>query len=125
VATLAEKGLIAGIYITKHNIKDETAETLKAEIAALQDKRRAAGLPPLSVAADQEGGIVSHLSPPLTKLPVLSILANFRRIFVPRKQRSSGVFTARSWRRLASRSTSRRCWICGLKRNAAGSISTR
>jgi beta-N-acetylhexosaminidase len=76
VATLAEKGLIAGIYITKHNIKDETAETLKAEIAALQDKRRAAGLPPLSVAADQEGGIVSHLSPPLTKLPVLSILAN-------------------------------------------------
>ena len=76
VATLAEKGLIAGIYITKHNDKDKTAETLKAEIAALQDKRRAAGLPPLSVAADQEGGIVSHLSPPLTKLPVLSILAN-------------------------------------------------
>jgi beta-N-acetylhexosaminidase len=76
VATLAEKGLIAGIYITKHNDKDETAETLKAEIAALQDKRRAAGLPSLSVAVDQEGGIVSHLSPPLTKLPALSILAN-------------------------------------------------
>jgi beta-N-acetylhexosaminidase len=76
VAALAEKGLIAGIYITKHNVKGKTAETLKAEIAALQDKRRAAGLPPLSVAADQEGGIVSHLSPLLTKLPALSTLAN-------------------------------------------------
>lgn len=76
VATLAEKGLIAGIYITKHNANGKTAETLKAEIAALQDKRRAAGLPPLTVAADQEGGIVSHLSPPLASLPALSTLAN-------------------------------------------------
>jgi beta-N-acetylhexosaminidase len=40
VATLAEKGLIAGIYITRHNVKAKTAEALKAEIAALQDKRR-------------------------------------------------------------------------------------
>ena len=76
VAVLAEKGLIAGIYITKHNIAGRTAETLKSEIAALQEKRRTAGLPPLIVAADQEGGIVSHLSPPLTKLPALSSLAS-------------------------------------------------
>jgi beta-N-acetylhexosaminidase len=76
VATLAEKGLIAGIYITRHNVRGRTADMLRAEIAALQDKRRAAGLPPLSVAADQEGGIVSHLSPPLTSLPSLSTLAN-------------------------------------------------
>jgi beta-N-acetylhexosaminidase len=75
VAVLAEKGLIAGVYITRHNIVGRTAETLKSEIATLQDKRRAAGLPPLIVAADQEGGIVSHLSPPLTKLPALSTLA--------------------------------------------------
>ena len=33
------------------------------------------GLPPLIVAADQEGGIVSHLAPPLTRLPALSTLA--------------------------------------------------
>ena len=76
VAVLAEKGLIAGVYITKHNIAGRTAEALKSEISALQDKRRAAGLPPLIVAADQEGGIVSHLSPPLTKLPALSTLAS-------------------------------------------------
>ncbi len=76
VAVLAERGLVAGIYITKHNVGGPTAETLKAEISALQDKRRGAGLPPLIVAADQEGGIVSHLSPPLTKLPALSSLAS-------------------------------------------------
>ena len=76
VARLAEKGLIAGIYITRHNVTGKTAEVLKSEIAALQDRRRAAGLPPLTVAADQEGGIVSHLSPPLTKLPALSTLAD-------------------------------------------------
>ena len=76
VAVLAEKGLIAGIYITRHNVAATTAQALKAEISALQDKRRAAGLPPLIVAADQEGGIVSHLSPPLTKLPALSTLAS-------------------------------------------------
>ncbi len=75
VATLAEKGLIAGIYVSKHNVAGRTAEMLKSEIAALQERRRAAGLPPLTVAADQEGGIVSHLSPPLTKLPALSTLA--------------------------------------------------
>ena len=34
------------------------------------------GLPPLIVAADQEGGIVSHLSPPLSALPSLSTLAD-------------------------------------------------
>jgi beta-N-acetylhexosaminidase len=75
VAALAEKGLIAGIYITKHNV-GATVDGLRAEIAALQDRRRGAGLPPLIVAADQEGGIVSHLAPPLTKLPALSTLAN-------------------------------------------------
>jgi beta-N-acetylhexosaminidase len=76
VAVLAERGLIAGVYITRHNIAGRTAEMLKSEISALQDKRRTAGLPPLIVAADQEGGIVSHLSPPLTKLPALSTLAS-------------------------------------------------
>jgi beta-N-acetylhexosaminidase len=76
VSVLAENGLISGVYITKHNIAGSSAAGLKAEIAALQEKRRAAGLPPLVVAADQEGGIVSHLAPPLTKLPALSTLAN-------------------------------------------------
>jgi len=74
VAHLAEQGLIGGVYVTRHNIRGRTIEALRAEIATLQDKRRAAGLPPLIVAADQEGGIVGHLAPPLTKLPGLATL---------------------------------------------------
>jgi len=76
VATLAEKGLIAGIYITKHNVAGRTTEAIKSEISELQARRRAAGLPPLIVAADQEGGIVSHLSPPLTAEPSLATTAD-------------------------------------------------
>ncbi|KQT15831.1 MULTISPECIES: glycoside hydrolase family 3 N-terminal domain-containing protein [unclassified Bradyrhizobium] len=75
VARLAEKGLIGGVYITRHNIRARTVGALRAEIATLQDIRRTAGLPPLFVAADQEGGIVGHLSPPLTKVPALATLA--------------------------------------------------
>jgi beta-N-acetylhexosaminidase len=76
VSVLAEKGLIAGIYITRHNAAGKTIDVLRREISALQNRRRVAGLPPLIVATDQEGGIVSHLSPPLTKLPALSTLAS-------------------------------------------------
>ena len=76
VTPLAAKGLIGGIYISHHNIKGRTTDALKAEIEALQQLRRAAGLAPLIVAADQEGGIVSHLAPQLTALPALSALAS-------------------------------------------------
>jgi len=76
VALLAEKGLISGIYITRHNAAGRSADALRSEISALQDRRRTAGLPPLTVAADQEGGIVSHLGPPLSRLPGLSTLAD-------------------------------------------------
>jgi len=75
VSSLAEKGLIAGVYVGKGNVVRRKPPAIKAEIAALQERRRRAGLPPLIVAADQEGGVVSHLSPPLTWLPPLSTLA--------------------------------------------------
>jgi beta-N-acetylhexosaminidase len=75
IASLAAKGLIAGIYVTRHNIEGRTADALRSEISQLQAIRRARGLPPLIVAADQEGGIVSHMSPPLTALPALATLA--------------------------------------------------
>jgi len=74
VADLAEKGLISGVYISRRNLSGRSADALRIEIAALQERRRKAGLPPLSVAADQEGGIVSHLSPALTRLPALATL---------------------------------------------------
>jgi beta-N-acetylhexosaminidase len=79
IAPLVAKGLIGGIYVTHHNIKGRTADDLKAEIAGFQEMRRAAGLAPLIVAADQEGGIVSHLSPQLRALPALSTLAGLQR----------------------------------------------
>lgn len=76
VAVLAEKGLIVGVYVSKRNLRGRSAEALKLEISVLQALRRAASLPPLIVAADQEGGIVSHLAPVLTELPSLATLAD-------------------------------------------------
>ena len=74
VALLAAKGLIGGVYVSRHNISGRNADALKAELAKLQAIRLGAGLPPLIMAVDQEGGIVSHLSPPLSTLPALSTL---------------------------------------------------
>ncbi|WP_315764200.1 MULTISPECIES: glycoside hydrolase family 3 N-terminal domain-containing protein [unclassified Bradyrhizobium] len=75
-AVLAERGLIGGVYVTRHNASGRTAAELKAEIAALQARRAGAGLPRLIVTADQEGGIVAHLSPPLPHEDALSSLAD-------------------------------------------------
>lgn len=74
IARLADKGLISGVYVSRRNLSGRAAEALRIEIAALQERRRRANLPPLAVAADQEGGIVSHLSPALTRLPALATL---------------------------------------------------
>jgi beta-N-acetylhexosaminidase len=98
VAPLAEKGLIGGIYISQHNIKGRTAASLKSEIAALQALRRGAGFAPLIVAADQEGGIVSHLSPQLTSLPALSTLVDLP---PDRRARMAGEFGRTHGRELA------------------------
>jgi beta-N-acetylhexosaminidase len=69
VLPLAEKGLIGGVFVGRRNVS-----TLRRDIAQLQAARRASGLPPLLVAADQEGGLVAHLSPPLPKQEPLSDL---------------------------------------------------
>jgi beta-N-acetylhexosaminidase len=75
VAQLAAKGLIGGVYVTGSNVAGKDPLQIRAEIAVLQERRRDAGWPPLIVATDQEGGAVSHLSPPLMRLPPLSALA--------------------------------------------------
>ncbi|MDR3159651.1 MAG: hypothetical protein LBU11_11760 [Zoogloeaceae bacterium] len=74
VQPLAERGLIGGIYLGRHNLAGESVASLRAKIDALQASRRKANLPPLFVVADQEGGIVSRLSPPLEPLPSLATL---------------------------------------------------
>ena len=64
---LVEKQAITGIFITTHNVAGHTAAQIRDEIDVLQEIRKAQGMPPLIVAADQEGGQVSRLSPPLKK----------------------------------------------------------
>ncbi len=71
---LAGKGLVGGIFITQRNAAGRSAEELRQEIRELQALRQTAGLPPLIVATDQEGGVVSRLSPPLSRLPALATL---------------------------------------------------
>jgi beta-N-acetylhexosaminidase len=66
---------VGGIFLTRRNVAHRTVEEVAAEIAGLQDLRRTVGSTPLIVAADQEGGPVAHLSPPLSHPPALSTLA--------------------------------------------------
>ncbi len=67
VKALVKARAIAGVFITDHNVRGRKVEAVKAEIDALQDIRREQDLPPLIIAADQEGGTVSRLSPPLRR----------------------------------------------------------
>lgn len=71
---LAAHGLIGGIYLTRRNVRHSSPAEVTGQIARLQELRRQAGLPPLIVAADQEGGSVAHLSPMLANLPPLASL---------------------------------------------------
>ncbi|MBA2125542.1 glycoside hydrolase [Hyphomicrobium methylovorum] len=74
VRTLVEKRAVAGIFITDHNVRGRKAADIAKDIRDLQDIRKAQGLPRLLVAADQEGGYVSRLSPPLKLQPSLGTL---------------------------------------------------
>lgn len=65
IKALVQARAIGGIFITDHNVRGRTAAAVKADIDGLQAIRKTQGLPPLMVAADQEGGSVSRLSPPL------------------------------------------------------------
>ncbi len=76
IRRLAAMGAIGGVYITSRNIRGKSFAEIKSEIRALQEIRKSNGLPPLFIAADQEGGLVSRLSPPLTRLPPLSFYSD-------------------------------------------------
>jgi len=74
IKTLVSKRAVGGVFITTRNIRNKTKQDIQQEIKALQDIRQSQGLPPLWIATDQEGGMVSRLSPPLTRLPQLSAI---------------------------------------------------
>lgn len=74
VRTLVEKKAIGGIFVSARNVRGKSLAEVSAEIASLQAIRRTQGLPPLWVAGDQEGGMVSRLSPPLEHRPSLGAI---------------------------------------------------
>jgi beta-N-acetylhexosaminidase len=75
IRELVRTGRVGGIFVTSRNVVGRRIADIAAEIAGLQEVRREAGLPPLVVAADQEGGPVSRLSPPLPYPQPLSRIA--------------------------------------------------
>lgn len=71
---LISRGWVGGLYLTRRNTEGKTLPQLRDEISAFQSLRKQAGLPPLMIVSDQEGGNVSRLSPPLPRQPTLSTL---------------------------------------------------
>jgi beta-N-acetylhexosaminidase len=69
---LVERRAIAGVFLTTRNVRGRDATAIRQEIADLQAARRQQGLPELLVTTDQEGGVVSRLSPPLEHMPPLA-----------------------------------------------------
>ena len=65
---LIQRRSIAGIYLTARNVEGKTSDAIRQSTDALQAIRRAQGLDPLWIATDQEGGAVSRMSPPLTRM---------------------------------------------------------
>ncbi|MEZ5853647.1 MAG: glycoside hydrolase family 3 N-terminal domain-containing protein [Hyphomicrobiaceae bacterium] len=72
---LVRLGAVGGVFVTARNAADKSVAQIANEIGGLQALARQNGHPPLIVATDQEGGMVSRLSPPLPKPKMLAELA--------------------------------------------------
>jgi beta-N-acetylhexosaminidase len=72
---LARHG-IAGLFIARKKIQGLSFAQVRSKLSHLQELRRTTGQPPLILAADQEGGVVSRLTPPLSARPALSTFAS-------------------------------------------------
>jgi beta-N-acetylhexosaminidase len=75
IKELVQTGRVGGIFVTTRNVAGRRSADIATEITNLQELRREAGLPPLVVATDQEGGPVSRLSPPVQYPQPLSRIA--------------------------------------------------
>ena len=73
---LALGARVGGLFLTRRNVMGHDLAGVSSLVAGLQNARNRAGLAPLVIAADQEGGLVSHLSPPLSPPAALSSLAD-------------------------------------------------
>jgi beta-N-acetylhexosaminidase len=72
IRELVRLGAVGGVFLSTGNIQGKSVADIRRLTSSLQRIRRDQGLPLLWIATDQEGGIVSRLSPPLTHLPPLS-----------------------------------------------------
>jgi len=77
--TLLERRAIAGVFLSALNVEGKTADEIRETIAGLQQIRRAQNLSSLWIATDQEGGPVSRMSPPLTRMPPLAEIVAIHR----------------------------------------------
>jgi beta-N-acetylhexosaminidase len=68
---LLDRHAVSGIFVAAHNVGGG-ADVVRRKIQALQEARARQHLPPLWIATDQEGGMVSRLSPPLPRSESLS-----------------------------------------------------
>jgi beta-N-acetylhexosaminidase len=98
---LVERRALAGIFLSARNVAGKTPEAIRQTIEDLQDARRQQGAAPLWIATDQEGGAVSRLSPPLTRMPPIAEIVALHR---DRAERLLAVrhYAARQGRELAA-----------------------
>jgi beta-N-acetylhexosaminidase len=71
IKNLVKQNKIAGVYITARNIRGKSKQQVKSFIRQLQLERKKHSNTQLIIMADQEGGVVSHLSPMLTQTDTL------------------------------------------------------
>jgi beta-N-acetylhexosaminidase len=80
ILDLVKRNKIAGVYFSSRNVKNKNKEEIKSFIKNLQSERKKHSQKELIIVADQEGGIVSHLSPILTRTESLNSSYNNRSI---------------------------------------------
>ncbi|MEJ0078496.1 MAG: glycoside hydrolase family 3 N-terminal domain-containing protein [Alphaproteobacteria bacterium] len=76
---LLERRAVGGVFLSALNVEGKTPDEIRDAIDALQATRRAQGLAALWIATDQEGGPVSRMSPPLTRMPPLAEIVAIHR----------------------------------------------
>jgi beta-N-acetylhexosaminidase len=72
IERLLERRATGGVFVGARNVEGLSADAIRGQIGSWQDTRRRQGLPPLLIATDQEGGMVSRLSPPLPRQPPIA-----------------------------------------------------
>ncbi len=75
VRELVRLRAVSGIFLSAGNVQGKSIGEVRQIIRSFQRQRQEQGLHSLWIATDQEGGSVSRLSPPLTRLLALSEIA--------------------------------------------------